>query len=223
MKKKKGFTLSEVLITLGIIGVVAAITMPTLMTKIQEKQYQSQYKKIFSELNQAVRLLQGDEENLLSDCGSFQDACFRNAIASKLKVAYTCDSQVPNKCQKNSTFLGKQTRYYKMNVNDTWPALTTISGYSVKFRFHRANCSLVADTADTAWAGNLINCGWVQVDTNGISRPNVVGKDIFFLSLMQDGFVPYYETNDKIKDCKKGTGISCSSLYINNGGIHFSH
>ena len=42
MQKGKGLTLAEVLITLGIIGVVAAITMPTLMTKIQEKQYQSQ-------------------------------------------------------------------------------------------------------------------------------------------------------------------------------------
>ncbi len=223
MQKEKGFTLAEVLITLGIIGVVAAITIPTLMTKIQEKQYQSQYKKIFSELNQTLKLLEDEDNSPTLTCNSFNDHCFRDSFATKLKVADKCNSNIPNKCQKSSTFLNKQTRYYKMSVNDTWPSLTTISGYSVKFRFHRANCSLVADTADTAWAGNLINCGWVQVDTNGISKPNVVGKDIFFLSLMQDGFVPYYETNDKIKDCKKGTGISCSSLYINNGGIHFSH
>lgn len=95
MKKKKGFTLSEVLITLGIIGVVAAITMPTLMTKIQEKQYQSQYKKIFSELNQAVRLLQIDDENPLSDCGTFENTCFRDAIAPKLKVVHKCEGSSP--------------------------------------------------------------------------------------------------------------------------------
>lgn len=54
---KGGFTLSEVLITLGIIGVVAAITLPTLMTKIQERVLKQQYKKAFSVMNQALRQL----------------------------------------------------------------------------------------------------------------------------------------------------------------------
>lgn len=156
MKKKKGFTLSEVLITLGIIGVVAAITIPTLMTKIQEKQYQSQYKKIFSELNQAVRLLQGDEENLLSDCGSFQDACFRDALAPKLKVVHKCEGSAPNACQATSTFLDKSNNHEGAYVNASWPAITTLSGYSVKFRYHRANCASTAD-AETAWAGEINN------------------------------------------------------------------
>ena len=93
--------------------------------------------------------------------------------------------------------------------------------YTVKFRYHRANCASTAD-AETAWAGEINNCGWVQVDVNGKSKPNVVGKDIFFLALMQDGFIPFHATDNKINDCKKGTGISCSSLYINNGGQSFN-
>lgn len=218
---KKGFTLAEVLITLGIIGIVAAMTIPTLLTKIQEKRYQSQYKKIFSELNQAVKLLDEEDSLPASTCASFDDTCFKDLVSSKLKVADSCYASAPNKCQEKSSFLNKQTFYYKTNINAKWPIITTLSGYSVKFRFHRAGCVLVADAA-TAWAGTLRNCGWVQVDVNGKGKPNVVGKDIFFLSLMQDGFVPYYETNDKINDCKKGTGISCSSLYINNSGMYFS-
>ena len=48
-----GFTLAEVLITLGIIGVVAAMTMPSLITKYQKQVAVEQYKKIYSILKNA--------------------------------------------------------------------------------------------------------------------------------------------------------------------------
>lgn len=51
--KKFAFTLAEVLITLGIIGVVAAMTMPSLIANYQEKQRVSQLKKVYSALSQA--------------------------------------------------------------------------------------------------------------------------------------------------------------------------
>ncbi|MDR1326912.1 MAG: type II secretion system GspH family protein [Heliobacteriaceae bacterium] len=56
MRKNSGFTLAEVLITLGIIGVVAALTMPTLMSSTQGAQYKAAYKKALSALNQMVTL-----------------------------------------------------------------------------------------------------------------------------------------------------------------------
>ena len=56
MTKRFGFTLAEVLITLGIIGVVAAMTMPTLMNQTQGAQYKTAYKKALSALSQAVTL-----------------------------------------------------------------------------------------------------------------------------------------------------------------------
>lgn len=56
MTKRFGFTLAEVLITLGIIGVVAAMTMPTLMNSTNGAQYRTAYKKALSVLNQAVVL-----------------------------------------------------------------------------------------------------------------------------------------------------------------------
>ena len=54
--KKKGFTLVEVLITLGIIGVVAAMTIPTLIANTQSQKFRSQFKKTISTLNQAVKM-----------------------------------------------------------------------------------------------------------------------------------------------------------------------
>ena len=54
--KKAAFTLAEVLITLGIIGVVAAMTIPTLIANVKGAQNRVQFKKTLSTLNQAVRM-----------------------------------------------------------------------------------------------------------------------------------------------------------------------
>ena len=65
-KKAKGFTLAEVLITLGIIGVVAALTIPTLMTNYKKKQYYTQFMKARSALENAIKLFE-DEHGILYD------------------------------------------------------------------------------------------------------------------------------------------------------------
>ena len=59
-KCKFAFTLAEVLITLGIIGVVAAMTIPTLITKYQEKQIVSRLTKVYSTLSQAYQMSQAE-------------------------------------------------------------------------------------------------------------------------------------------------------------------
>ena len=56
MIKKFGFTLAEVLITLGIIGVVAAMTIPTLMQKTNDAELKSGYKKMISVISQAISM-----------------------------------------------------------------------------------------------------------------------------------------------------------------------
>ena len=56
MMKKKGFTLAEVLITLAIIGVVATLTLPSLMTNTQEQQALTAFKKIMNSLNEAGQM-----------------------------------------------------------------------------------------------------------------------------------------------------------------------
>lgn len=216
--KYKGFTLAEVLITLGIIGVVAAMTIPTLMAKIQENTYKSQYKKIFSELNQALRLLEEDDSSPLLLCKSFDNQCFRDYFAKKIKTSHICDDAIPNKCQAKSKFLNNTTVVLGIQTNANWPTLMALRGYSVKFRFHTNDCKAFSPS----WRDDIFySCGWVQVDVNGLSGPNTVGKDIFYLALLQNGFVPQYYSNNHINDCKKGTGISCSSLYINGGGVKF--
>lgn len=59
-KSKAAFTLAEVLITLGIIGVVVAITIPTLINKYNQTVAETRLKQFYSEINQAVQLSELD-------------------------------------------------------------------------------------------------------------------------------------------------------------------
>ena len=71
--KRPAFTLAEVLITLGIIGVVAAMTIPTLMANHRKKVVETKLEKIYSVMNQAINLTNaeyGDVTNWIIDCGS---------------------------------------------------------------------------------------------------------------------------------------------------------
>ena len=59
-KKEPAFTLAEVLITLGIIGIVAAMTIPNLITNYQKKQTALEVKKAYTELNQILKMAIAD-------------------------------------------------------------------------------------------------------------------------------------------------------------------
>ena len=62
--KNSGFTLAEVLITLGIIGVVAAMTIPTLMTNLKAQKLHSQFLRSYSLVQQAFKHMEADDVSL---------------------------------------------------------------------------------------------------------------------------------------------------------------
>ncbi len=60
MKKRNAFTLAEVLITLGIIGIVASMTLPTLTAKTRKAEATARLKKFYSVMNQAITMAEND-------------------------------------------------------------------------------------------------------------------------------------------------------------------
>ena len=81
--KKSGFTLAEVLVTLMIIGVIAAMTIPSLMQSTAQQEYKAAFKKAVSMLNQAVTLnyaLDGE------DGSNFTGVSFYNLLTKRLNV-----------------------------------------------------------------------------------------------------------------------------------------
>lgn len=94
-KLKSGFTLAEVLITLGIIGVVAAMTIPTIMQKITKRKLETQIKAAYSTIAQTMRSVEADDSGfdmkIATDEG--QDSTnnwFKSYILPYLKTENVC-------------------------------------------------------------------------------------------------------------------------------------
>lgn len=87
---KNGFTLAEVLITLGIIGVVAAMTMPTVINKVNDKVLESQSKKAQTILANGIKMIMANEDvtsvanSSLSQCSTEQ--CVANELHKVFKI-----------------------------------------------------------------------------------------------------------------------------------------
>ena len=83
MNKKSGFTLAEVLVTLMIIGVIASMTIPSLMQNTAQQEFKAAYKKAISTINQAVTLnyaLDGEDATI------YQGTQFMDLLKKRLNV-----------------------------------------------------------------------------------------------------------------------------------------
>lgn len=178
----KAFTLSEVLITLGIIGVIAAITLTPLINKINEKQYDSARKKIIATIGEAGRLIAIDGN--INSAENTEDFV-KNYLSQKLKIAKICDSNDLKQCgipDKIKTLGGKNTidmpKYH---------GFLLANGYSINISYNKNCKNFEPDISEDV---NNYICFNVIFDTNGLKKPNTVGKDIGFMSLLYP-----YETN----------------------------
>lgn len=188
------FTLAEVLITLGIIGIVAAMTLPALVGKYQKAQTVNQLKKIYSELNQALLIAQKDYGTLDSwDLLDFENANERGTFFGEkylfphIKTIKKC-FPVSSDCwaEKMYTIDNKTVSSF---VSDGRGAFISASGYSVLY-----------------WVHGTGNGGWFWVDTNGLlKKPNTFGKDIFPFIIAWGNAGSVRQTTES--DCFKRLGI----------------
>lgn len=95
---KHGFTLAEILITLGIIGVISAITLPTLIKNYKKKETVAKLQKAISVLNQAYRLSNEETgESLVADSVNMDSQeYFETYWAPYIKTLTYCKS--PRDC-----------------------------------------------------------------------------------------------------------------------------
>ena len=85
-KRRFAFTLAEVLVTLGIIGVVSAMTIPTLMSNHQRKVYVTQLHKVYNEIQQAaVTFLNSKNAVNLTEAGINSTATANTIITNNFK------------------------------------------------------------------------------------------------------------------------------------------
>lgn len=167
-----GFTLAEVLITLGIIGIVAAMTIPQLISEYQKSQTLSQLKKTYSTLSQALArsaIDNGeittwdwpavpDNTNIITFCNQY--------IFPYFNIHKNCGYQGWN---WGAGYCHSQRVYYLDNttaVNANGATFVLSDGTMINF-------NTTAASAATIW-----------IDLNGNKPPNIVSKDVFYLVVM---------------------------------------
>ena len=138
---KKGFTLAEVLITLGIIGVVAALTLPTLIQTNKNKEIETKLKKIYSIMNQAI--LMAETTNGPKEYWTWNSAknCLEKYIlpymTSNYKIeTYTPEADNSNRTVENVIIYFSDGTVLAAKSPKNGHAGTTIPFYSVDFFFY---------------------------------------------------------------------------------------
>ncbi len=171
-KLRLGFTLAEVLVTLGIIGVVSAMTVPTLMQNYQRKSYVTQLHKFYNELSQALVQYQTDRNALnLREAGFTSSDALRSFFKSYFKVVNDCGEEI-EPCLLPSHEYKKLSGAGGIGVERTY-YLTIASGASMTF-----SSTLIGDCVAS-----------IYVDVNGTQGPNIAGRDLFAIYVYNDGSI----------------------------------
>lgn len=221
---RSGFTLAEVLVTLGIIGIVASMTIPTLATKIQHKILQNEFKKMYADLNVASRLFYATEEMSVHDYDVMTVTSSREDTVLAKYMSYF-----------KGTTKSSEKRYdyfdFSHNIKQKSLAGYTSLGYTCD------ESNVIQDVNGRIF--NMDNSSYnmpfgpkICVDINGTKRPNRLGYDRFVFVFAEDNsVVPYTgssfwglsENETDLEEIKKrcnystGTnGNSCAYFAVRN-------
>lgn len=234
---KKAFTLAEVLITLGIIGIVAAMTLPTVIANIQDKQFKSAFKKQYSTIAQAMQRAYIAEGQTYENVNWMQMPKYFCRMQKELKTlnsGIACPKDIDSMKFTDGTGTYGNTNEWPRTGQTYWHKDDKWQDKKgVEYKSNPSYSALSMQLTD----GTLIfyTCGnQILIDVNGYQKPNIVGRDIFYFILNPKRFSPEFFnrshnnavpnscnkttvtlTKDNYEeDCKNGTGWGCSPLYI---------
>ncbi len=219
--RNNGFTLAEVLITLVIIGIIAAITVPTIIANSQEAERSAKVKKVYSTIANAMTRARADGatfdfefkyENNTNEVKTWFNEYLKPYL-NTTKICYDtpgCWNEGYTKLLNGKRAASSTSRegygigigIVTMILNDgTFLELNAGKGNTDDGVFERGEHGLL-----------------VYFDINGGRNPNVVGKDTFLVVFTDENMELPYKGRDKAfidKQCtNKGTGYSCIYKYI---------
>lgn len=202
MKKNKAFTLAEVLLTLVIIGVISAVTLPIIKKVSDEHAYVAGVKKAYMTLSTVVSEIKNEEGPIRT----FDKAQMMSAMKKKMNVSAENFDATYSKKYLNGESLPTTYDTYFRSTN----SFQTTDGVVWSFGASKPKtCDLTS--------GNLQKkgCFDIYVDINGKSLPNTIGVDIYVFSIQPDGVHPF--GGDSCKSNSKGW--SCAERVITEGKI----
>lgn len=176
------FTLAEVLVTLGIIGVVSAMTLPTLVKNHQRQVYVTQLHKVYNEISQAVEQVITDSNAVSlgeSELAKKEIDGAEYFVRNYFKTSKICSTRSASDCFADSykNINGGTVRIRSfINPNDGYCASALLAnGASVYFITN---------------GGRYYQWGiYTVVDVNGKQGPNILGRDLFDFVINNDGTI----------------------------------
>ena len=235
--KRFGFTLPEVLITLGIIGVVAALTISHFISDYTEKRNISVWKKAYAEFSDIAQQISFDY-----DVDTFKDAVTKQKEMDNLTLSgYEVTQPVINlfskyfkninmacnapKCEFDGEIMSG-TRCARILSDEyniyTGAGYKYLSGADAGYWILGYYPTVCGETPSYTFALDSNGPFWkISIDVNGKRKPNVIGKDIFVLNMnnlhkvIPGGAEGFYDSQDYAcdKDAKYG-GPACSVEYL---------
>lgn len=210
------FTLAEVLITLGIIGVVAALTIPTLVGNSEKQTIVSKVKEAYSILSQATQQVNSDCGGDISGCITSSTANNDNDDNARFQVAdnYKKKLSLSQDCTNATTGCFANVMY-KWLDNSTPFANIYNANFLTNGKFILSNGMSIAFD----WNGLASDYFDIYVDINGTQGPNMLGKDTFlFLYDLNLKTLKPHATND----CNtSNSGGGCAWTVIHENAINY--
>ena len=236
--KRVAFTLAEVLITLGIIGVVAAITLPVFIQKYQEKITVNKVIEVYSLLSNAYTSLL-DEYGAPDTWEDKTHLGIANMFAKKLDLGRICQPQSSAGCYTSSIEYKTLTGYVKDNATYLVGGQGQLKDMFVTFYMASYACR---GWAQYSWSSVTESspywhmCGTIDVDINGSKMPNKWGVDLFSFIFTDSKIIPqgipplpYYSLrsscNPTLADSWDGStnGNFCAAWIIVNKNMDYLH
>ena len=225
---KKGFTLAEVLITLVILGVIAAMTIPTIMNNTRDMEYRAKAKKTYSMLSNAmamtaVTLGYTPNMNVKFDSTSDINNWFNMYIKPNLNVIKVCNDTTGCWNQGDTYYLkGGKVKYNRPGIgigNTILTAVLSDGTFLIIDSYYYESTETYFGIKIPSGQSSMV----VFFDVNGDKKPNTVGRDIY-VAVYADGALipPYRDFPEKVdKDCSSsGTGYSCLAKIVDKALQH---
>ena len=224
--KKSAFTLAEVLITLGIISVVAALTIPSLIAKYQDKVLIQQTKKAFSVFQNGLALASQDNGTPGDNSLTFPKDQTSNTVIKNFSKYFNGAQVCINRYQSGCSQYYYETLYGTPSYNNAGEAVSNVfsapililsDGVIFVISSNKTGCENTRYTGvSTNNAGEIkynadgtpqtydyysAICANVIMDANGVKGPNQYGRDVYHFWVFKNNI-----------DINTGTGLGGTSL-----------
>jgi len=232
--KYKAFTLAEVLITLGIIGTVAALTLPGLVKNYQKHVWLTSLKKFYSTFSQGMKIYatnEGDGEfsntPLFSNVCALSDDFSKPLLDEELKKIFktikSCDTHTgySGSCA-NITYKALDGDKYASFGSGSTHSYTYVTGDSMVVSVYKFS-DLWGSCGRCTHEARCIRAFDIYVDINGKKGPNVMGRDLFVFGVDVNGRLIGGSYANIGNDCLPPYGVNycqgdgCSHKIINEG------